>query len=62
MRDATLTHTCHLCGKQAEEVLAYEDGKAVRSGWLCTACWPKDGAWTKALARERVVKQEIAHD
>jgi hypothetical protein len=61
MRETTLPHNCHLCGKPTDEVLAHEDDRTVRAGWLCTTCWPKDGSWTKAIGRERSYK-ETRHD
>lgn len=58
MTETTLPHECLLCGKPADEVLAYDEhGRCVRAGWLCTACWPKEGAWNRAILRERTVRE-----
>lgn len=55
-----LDRHCDLCGKLQEEVFAYEEkhdkrNYVIRAGWVCWACWPKDGAWHKAILRERTV-------
>jgi hypothetical protein len=57
MTEMPLPHECLLCGQPADEVLLYqEDGRCVRAGWLCTTCWPQEGAWNRAILRERTVQ------
>ena len=55
-----LDRHCDLCGKLQEEVFAYEDSpdnqkQVIRAGWICWKCWPAEGAWHKAILRERTV-------
>jgi hypothetical protein len=56
-----LTRHCDLCGALQTTVYAYEPDptgqmrRKIRKGWLCTACWPTEGSYHKAILRERYV-------
>ena len=54
-----LERSCDLCSKVQEEVFAYAENTfgsyKLRAGWVCFECWPTEGAWHKAILRERAV-------
>jgi hypothetical protein len=51
-----LDRHCDLCGAQQEEVIGFMENDSglypIRAGWICWECWPKEGAWQKAILRE----------
>ena len=55
-----LDRHCDLCGAQQEEVIGFAESDngpyPIRTGWVCWECWPKEGAWHKAILRERTVR------
>lgn len=55
-----LERHCDLCGAVQDEVIGFAEKDAgtypVRAGWICWACWPKEGSWNRAILRERTVK------
>lgn len=57
-----LTRHCDRCGALQAPVYAYEPDptgqvrQKIRTGWLCTACWPKEGSYHRAIVRERLVE------
>lgn len=54
MKDTLEVKVCEHCHKKsAEEVINYEEGKAIRKGWYCVKCYHFD----QAIGREKRVSE-----